>query len=248
MKKENDSDKSKIMMLISLIVVVSILIVGFVFIAVIDLTKKEGSSSLTTTTRRTYTTTETTQPETTSQALTEGSTTTTMELTTTLASNEKTTTTTKVTTRTSRLPNKPTQPTTSTTPSVIPSNDYEVTTSPTTYPGALDSWEWEIVTRINEARRKNGLKELKVASELRDLAESAADQWIALGDEGIKKYLAGNSNFRMYSNLDVSAKTLYDRTVGATKVTTSPYLEYVGVGVLEKFTGLTTYFYVIIYE
>ena len=54
----NNNDSSRVIMLVSLIIVVSILLIGFVFIAVMDLTKKQADSIIKTTTRRTIKTTE----------------------------------------------------------------------------------------------------------------------------------------------------------------------------------------------
>ena len=244
----NKNDKSKIIMLISLIVVVSILLIGFVFIAVLDFTQEGTKSYLKTTTRRTIPSTEST---------THNMTTLTTEEVVIPEEDETTTTTTTTknnssgtnTNKTTKTVVTSTKIVTSTrTQIVIPSNEYKVATGSTTYPDALDSWEWEIVDLINEERRKNGLNELLVAEDFRRIAEEAADLYYTNGEESVKSYLANYSNLRMFSNLNINARTLYTNTLNSTKVTTNPYIRYVGVGVLLKDTGLNTYFYVIIYE
>ena len=243
----NKNDKSKIIMLISLIVVVSILLIGFVFIAVLDFTQESTKSYLKTTTRRTIPSTNTT---------TNSMTTSTTEEVIMPEDGETTTTTTATTKNNSGGANKTTKTiitstkivTSTKTQIVIPSNEYKIATGPTTYPDALDSWEWEVVDLINAERRKNGLNELLVAEDFRRIAEEGADLYYTNGEESAKSYLANYSNLRMFSNLNINAKTLYTNTLNSTKVTTNPYIRYVGVGVLLKDTGLNTYFYVIIYE
>lgn len=242
-----NNDKSKVVMLISIILIIVVLIVAFIFIAFFDLKEENENNNLSTTTRRTVTTTTTTTDIFSN------------ELTTTTLPVEIKTTTTKVTTTKKITTTKritTTEKVTTTEPSiseVVPTPDSrETTTEPTTYPDSVDEWEWEIVNYINEERRKNGLEPLAVAKDLRQLAEEGADLWMGHGDQVVKDYLYGNSNYRMYTNLaEDTAYTLYKRTVVATNVTTDPYLRYLGVGVLLKsrgLSGLPTYYYVIIYE
>ena len=244
----NNNDSSRVIMLVSLIIVVSILLIGFVFIAVMDLTRKQADSVLKTTTRRTVKKTEKGTNIISDDELEKLEEIT--STTTTIPEIENSTTKTKVTTKKVAIQTTTTTKTTETTKSqsVIPFNEYKIATGATTYPDALDSWEWEIVNLINEERRKNGLNELLVAEDFRQMAEDAAYLYYTTGDDAVKSYLANYSNLRMYSNLNIDAKTLYTNTLNSTKVTTNPYLRYVGVGVLLKNTGLNTYFYVIIYE
>ncbi len=236
-----NNDKGKIMVLTSLIIAVSIMLVIFVFFAVIDITHKDASSKLKTTTRRTVNpdattgipdTTTTEVPSVTEEPTTGINTTTT----------RKVTTTSRVTTTGERVTTKPQGET------VIPSHTYEVVTDATTYPDALDTWEWNVINLINEERRRNGLNELLVARELRNKAEEAAYMYYASGSESLKPYLSGISYLYMHSNLDIDAHTLYESTLNSTKITTNPDLRYVGAGVILKNTGLDTYFYVIVYE
>lgn len=243
----NSNDKSKVIMLVSLIIVVSILIVGFVFLAVIDLTRKDAASRLKTTTRRTVVTNNQEEEPVTEPALEEPT-----EEPTTQVPTQSTTTAGTTTTR-----RQTTNGVTSTkiiteeyeyTETVIPSHTYEIANDSSTYPDALDSWEWNIVDRINKTRKESGMSELSVARELRDKAEEAAYIYYANGADALKKYLEGHSYLYMYSNLNITPDTLYDNTVSSTKVVTNPNLQYVGAGVLLKNTSLDTYFYVIIYE
>lgn len=247
-KNNNSEDKSKITMLISLIVVVSILLVGFVFIAVLDLTHKEAETRLNTTTRRTVKTTELItedikddeeeEEEDEEDELEE------VDLTTTTTSQTQGNTTTKVgTTKTTKKPT-----TTKEVEVTVPASKYTITNSSTTYPDALDSWEWDIVDMINEARRKNGLNELLVASELRTMAEDAAYIYYTNGDAAAKSYLINYANMRMYSNLLIDSAYLFENTINSTNVTTNPYIKYIGVGVLLKKPNLDTYYYILVYE
>ena len=238
-----NNDKGKVMVLISLIIAVSIVLVFFVFLAILDITHKDTKSKLSTTTRRTIKEEEntTTNSEVT-EPITENSTTTVS--TTQVASSNSTrpSTTRKTTTKvvTTVVEEE--------TDTVIPSHDYEIVYDKTTYPDALDSWEWEVINLINQERRKNGLSELLVARELRNMAEEAAYMYYASGSSAIKPYLSGYSYLYMHSNLDIDANTLYESTLNSTKITTNPDIKYVGAGVLVKNITLDTYFYVIVYE
>lgn len=242
----NANDKGKIMVLISLIIAVSILIVVLVFLAVINITHKDAKSKLSTTTRRTIKTEET--ATTTTEPTTTPSTTDIAEDNTTSVE-PKTTTTRRTQTKgpastatyTEVVTEKPTS-------SVIPEHNYDIATNPSTYPDALDSWEWEVVNLINQERRKNGLNEVAVARELRNMAEEGAYIYYASGSNELKSYLSGNSYLYMSSNLEINARTLYENTISSTKITTNPNIKYVGAGVLLKRVTLDTYYYVIIYE
>ena len=131
---------------------------------------------------------------------------------------------------------------------------HPVTDGESNYPNALNDWEWEIVEMINEERRSNGLDELEVASDLRTLAEEAADYWDDFTESELKAYLAGNSYYAKKSNNlnhNNGYLSLYQDTISKTKVTTRDDLRYLGVGVIYKengFNGIPTHYYVIIYE
>ena len=244
----NQNDSSKVILLITMIVIVSILLIGFVFIAVLDFTHKEAQNHLKTTTRRTLSTTEsiTTEPVVDKEEETTSSTT-----TTTTIQVKPTTNTTKPQSTTKKVVMTEAPAVDDEDEIVIPANTYEIATSASTFPDAVDSWEREIVSLINAERRKNGLNELAVAKELRDIAEYGAYLYYENGDAAAKNYLINYSNYRMYSNLNISAKDLYTSTLNsayAKQVITNQYLKYLGVGVIKKNTGLATYFYVLIYE
>ncbi|MCH5167782.1 MAG: hypothetical protein J1F35_07870 [Erysipelotrichales bacterium] len=239
----NQNDSSKIILLVTLIVVVSILLIGFVFIAVLDLTHKEAETHLKTTTRRTVSTIEKITTEQLHEKDEEEPTTTQTTATTKPTLTNSPSTTKKVVTTT--------QPVADEDEIIIPASSYEIATSASTFTDAVDSWEWEIVNLINAERKKNGLNELAVAKELRDIAEYGAYLYYENGETAAKDYLINYSNYRMYSNLNVSAKDLYTSTLNsnyAKQVITNQYLKYLGVGVVKKNTGLNTYFYVLIYE
>lgn len=241
------NDKKKIAILISIIVFVIILIVLFIVIVILDSQRDEEQKKLSTTTRRTVNATEVDNNgdntnQTTSNIISE-------EVTTTTSTTIKPTNKTKVT---SNNGNKVTMTTviTSTSIKVVdilpPSVSHEITFDKSTYPDSLDAWEWQIVNLINAERKKNGLNELLVAKDLRQLAEEAADLWLGSGTEVVKEYLTGHSNYRKYTNYDdVTANSLYNDTIASTKVTTNSALRYLGVGVLYK---NNTYYYVMIYE
>lgn len=241
----NVNDKGKIMVLISIICAVSILLVAFVFVTVIDLTHKGTQSKLSTTTRRTVETQVTTEGVQTTEEIptTEGVTNPPTTNTTTTV--KKTTTTKKTTKPASTVVTKPSTPDEGT---VIPSHSYEIAYDSTTYPDAIDSWEWEIVNLINQERKKNGLNEVHVARELRNMAEEAAYMYYASGSSAIKPYLEGYSYLYMHSNYDIDARSLFESTMNSTKITTNPDIKYVGAGVLVKKQGIDTYYYVIVYE
>lgn len=242
----NNKDSSKVILLITLIVVVSILLIGFVFIAVLDFTHKSAKNYAPTTTRRTYEVKEEESSTTTTTLNIESLSTTTVSTTTSTKGENKTTSkTTKATKTTTKSSVTPTEEENN---SVIPNNTYSVATTPTTFEDALDSWEWEIVRLINEERVRNGLNELLVAVDFRTMAETAATLYYTNGEADVKNYLINYSNLRMYSNLNITPTDLYTSTLNSTKVTTNPYLKYIGVGVILKNTGLDTYFYVVIYE
>lgn len=244
MENNNVNDKGKIMVLVSLIIAVSILLVAFVFVAVIDLTHKEAQSKISTTTRRTVETEPTTEEI---QEPTEEPTNTT-EPTTISTTSTTPTNTTKKTNAPVSVVTEPTKPTESDPGTIIPSHSYDIAYDKTTYPDALDSWEWEVVNLINQDRRNNGLSEVYVARELRNMAEEAAYRYYASGASSLQPYLDGYSYLYMHSNLNIDARSLYESTRNSTKITTDPDIKYVGVGVLVKKVNIDTYYYVIVYE
>lgn len=244
------NDKKKIAILISIIVFVVILIVLFIITLLLDLNSTEDKQKYSTTTRRTvnieYTedvdnkdnSSEMKEEESTTNSSTTNTTTT----STTKRINGNTNSPTKVITSTKII--------TSTSIKVVdilpPSITHEVANDKSQYPDSLDEWEWGIVNLINSERRKNGLGELLVGRDLRQLAEEAADLWLGSGGEVVKEYLKGHSNYRKYTNYDdVSFTSLYNDTIAVTNVTTNASLRYVGVGVIQK---NDTYYYVIVYE
>lgn len=245
----NVNDKGKIMVLISLIIAVSILLVAFVFVTVIDLTHKDAKSKISTTTRRTISTEPTTevQDSQTTEPTTEVPTNPSSEVPTT------TSTTTRPRTTTTRRVEQTTKPTSGDDNhddggTVIPSHSYDIAYDSTTYPDAVDSWEWEIVNLINQERKRNGLSEVYVARELRNMAEEAAYMYYANDSSVIRPYLDGYAYLYGHSNSNIEPRTIYESLINSTKITTNPDIKYVGSGVLVKDQGIDTYYYVIVYE
>lgn len=162
--------------------------------------------------------------------------------------------TTKKTTKSTKKTTK--KKTTLPTHTVIPPNaERETTESSTVYPLAQDSIAWDIFDRINRAREKNGLEPVKVAVDLRRLAEEAADYLYDFTDTEVKNYIYGLNNYRRVTNhiltYDQAVLSLYNGTVQNTDIITDKSLRYVGIGVIFRQVGLgdlPTYYYVIIYE
>lgn len=241
----NVNDKGKIMVLVSLIIAVSILLVAFIFVTVIDLTHKDAQSRISTTTRRTISTKTTDEID---DFVTEPIT----EVPITTSSEKPVTTEPKTTTTRKVVESVVTTSTTNNSSggTVIPSHSYDIAYDSTTYPDALDTWEWEIVNLINQERKNNGLSELSVAKELRNKSEEAAYMYYASNKvaDNLKSYLNGYAYLYGHSNLNIDARTIYESALNSTKITTNPDIKYVGVGVLVKSEGLDTYYYVLTYE
>lgn len=239
------NDKQKIAILISIIVFVVILIALFSFLVFLDINSKSEANKLSTTTRRTVKieySGENIDGDKVNQNNESSSTTTTSTTVKSTSKNNSSKKTTKIVTSTKII----TSVSTKVVEVLPPSISHEVVNDRSTYPNALDAWEWEIVNSINKERRKRGLNELAVARDLRQLAEEAADLWVGSGSEVVKNYLTGHANYRKQTNYDdVTASSLYNDTVEKTQVTTNDSLKYLGVGVLYK---NDTYYYVIVYE
>ena len=223
--------------------------------------KKTSSNSKKTTTTILYeeddttttTTVTTTLPSLTTTTISTETTASTVDSTTTKTTTKKTTTTTKKTTTTTKKTTKKTTTTKAPEYEEPPSNDREVTISSTTYPGALDDWEWAIVDLINEERESMDLQPLQVAVEFRDLAEYAADYWYDHSNTVIDEIIGNNSYYgrKLINAKHSSYSYLFDQTISNTDVTTNPAYEYVGVGVIYRDvgdTGMPTHYFIIIYE
>ena len=254
---------------------VLLIVCSFVVVIIVNIKNKEDKKDenkfVGTTSRRTYkTTSKKTTTTTTTDILFEESTTTTITtsqttsvpLTTTVTTTKKPTTTTKggttkkttkKTTRKTTTKKTTTKKPTTQAPSV-PDNSYTIAYESTTYPLAVDFWEWGVVDLINEERASLGLPSLEVAVELRELAETAADYWYDHSNSVIDEII-GNHNYYGKKLINASYlesyQYLYDTTVSNTDVTTNPYYSWIGVGVIYREvgdTGMRTHYYVIIYE
>lgn len=245
------NDIKKIKVLKIFIVFVSILLIILGFLAVLDLTEKEAQTHLTTTTRRTTTisTTQDKEENIPDEGFLEEIVDPTTDPTTTSTTSSKVTSTTKVITKTTK------STTTTQSSSVIPSHTYEQATGNTTYKDAVDSYEWEIINLINTERKKNGLNELIVASELRTLAEAAATLYSNSNETAAKSLLSDYAGYLIMDRYYYTPALFYAETVKQTKstatgydITTNPYIKYIGVGVIEKAKNAKTYYYALVYE
>jgi hypothetical protein len=244
----NNNDKKKILLIKIFIVFVILMIILFTAVAIIDFLVTDYDPKLVgVTTRRTYTTTSKTTTSRTTSTSTIGSTTeATSTSTTSKNSKRATTTSTKktVSATTTRIITDQAI--------IIEGGAYTEATSGSTNPNALDDYEWYIVNEINASRVANGLNELTVAVELRDMAETAASIYNTGGDSEVKAYLEDYNSYRLAStNQDITKEELLSKTLNKTSITTKKYVDYIGVGVL-KYTnsqnGLPSMYYCIIYE
>lgn len=162
--------------------------------------------------------------------------------TTTKGTNTKTTTKKKTTT----------SKTTTTTTEITTTR--KIVTDSTTYPNALDFWEWNIVDLVNEERRLNNLSELAVAADLRLLAEEAADYWDTHSDTEVIEYIGEHKSYAralINSSMTESYNYIFDLLTRNTDITTNPYYKYIGVGVIyydRGNGGMRSYYNIIIYE
>lgn len=213
-------DKSKLVMLISIIIFIVVLIISFSLITYFNI-KRENNNKENKTSEVSQTTTST-------------------ELTTT----EEVITTTKETTTTTKI--KETKITTTkeketTGLTTEPANDI-------INPNSLGSWDLLIYNLINEERIKNGLNTLSVRSSLYNLTISAVDKWPSIHDEGLKEYLNTYNYYGYQSNILSSSngyKEIASEVFKNTDVETNAYLNYIGL-YTKKIDN--KYYFIIIYE
>lgn len=249
---DSSNDKKKIFILRAVIAFIVLLIALFSIVAILDFrSDKNDPKYLGTTTRRTYKKESTTRksivPTTEKEDVETNTTTTTTSryVGTTIrhSSSSRNTNTQRTTTKSSHggsvspIPEVP---------------EYTAATGPSKHANAEDSWEWYIADKINEIRERNGLSRLTVASELRELAESAGDTYYAEGEDAVHDYLDGYNNYRFWTiNQSVNRDYLVNNTINATSVTTNNYYTYMGIGIIKHIdeqNGLPSYHYCIIYE
>ena len=125
------------------------------------------------------------------------------------------------------------------------------------FPNAKDDLEWGYLSKINSIRSKNGLVQLKMAKDLRDLAHKAAQKYYEYPSETrntlIKEYVAsqGNYSFKAYIDNNPNALDSISTIVGTSKITTNTSARYAGIALLayaDTNRGITTYSLVIIYQ
>lgn len=249
-EEEITNDKGKIALLKIAIVIIVILILSLVAVVILDITSKdEEGKKLSTTTRRSISisksseviddeeeTTTTTTDEITSEVSTNINSTSTV---TTKKSNSNTNTRTE----TYYVTTKYTYVVTQEPVTVIPSSPRTVVNGPSGYPDSVYSMENEILNLINADRRKRGYQEVRVAKELRALAEEAADLMYGYSSDEVKKYLYPNTNRRYFDNSNPSSEFLYNKF--KSDIENNKDMKYVGIGVIKKSSGT---YYVLIYE
>lgn len=213
-------DKSKLIMLISIIIFIVVLIISFSLITYFNI-KRENNNKENKTSEVSLTTTST-ELITTEEVIT-----TTKETTTTTKIKETKTTTTKE------------KETTEVTTELV--NDI-------INPNSLGSWDLLIYNLINEERIRNGLNTLSVRSSLYNLTISAVDKWPSIHDEGLKEYLNTYNYYGYQSNILSSSngyKEITSEVFKNTDVETNAYLNYIGL-YTKKIDN--RYYFIIMYE
>lgn len=279
----SNKEKMKIRVLYGVIAIIIVLIIGLAIFAFgmssgafggDSKTTKRVVKSTTTTTTSTTITSETSSFEpytTTTDFIITAPTTTTTTATTVktqtapVVSTPKTSvkTTAKKTTAKKTTAKKTTKSTTKSTTKATTTKKTEITTtraiSPyaSGFPNAKDDLEWGYYKKINSIRSANGLVQLKMAKDLRDLAHKAAQKYYEYPSETrntlIKEYVAsqGNYSFKAYIDNNPNALDSISTIVGTSKITTNTSARYVGIALLayaDTNRGITTYSLVIIYQ
>lgn len=213
-------DKSKLVMLISIIIFIVVLIISFSLITYFNI-KRENNNKENKTSEVSLTTTST-------------------ELTTTeeiITTTKETTTTTKI--KETKITTTKEKETTGLT--TEPVNDI-------INPNSLGSWDLLIYNLINEERIRNGLNTLSVRSSLYNLTISAVDKWPSIHDEGLKEYLNTYNYYGYQSNILSSSngyKEITSEVFKNTDVETNAYLNYIGL-YTKKIDN--KYYFIIMYE
>lgn len=213
-------DKSKLIMLISIIIFIVVLIISFSLITYFNI-KRENNNKENKTSEVSLTTTST------ELITTEEIITTTKETTTTTKIKE----TMKVTTKEKETTEVTTEPI----------NDI-------VNPNSLGSWDLLIYNLINEERIRNGLNTLSVRSSLYNLTISAVDKWPSIHDDGLKEYLNTYNYYGYQSNILSSSKgykEIASEVFKNTDVETNTYLNYIGL-YTKKIDN--KYYFIIMYE
>ena len=212
-------DKSKLIMLISIIIFIVVLIISFSLITYFNI-KRENNNKENKTSEVSLTTTST-------------------ELITTeevITTTKETTTTTKIKeTKTTTKEKETTEVTTE------PINDI-------INPNSLGSWDLLIYNLINEERIRNGLNTLSVRFSLYNLTISAVDKWPSIHDDGLKEYLSTYNYYGYQSNILSSSKgykEIASEVFKNTDVETNTYLNYIGL-YTKKIDN--KYYFIIMYE
>ena len=269
----SNKEKMKIRVLYGVIAIIIVLIIGLAIFAFGMSSGAFGGDSNTTKRVVKSTTTTTTSTTITSETSTFEPYTTTTDFIIT-APTTTTTTTTTVKTQTAPVVSTPktsvkttakktTKSTTKSTTKATTTKKTEITTtraiSPyaSGFPNAKDDLEWGYYKKINSIRSANGLVQLKMAKDLRDLAHKAAQKYYEYPSETrntlIKEYVAsqGNYSFKAYIDNNPNALDSISTIVETSKITTNTSARYAGIALLayaDTNRGITTYSLVIIYQ
>ena len=274
----SNKEKMKIRVLYGVIAIIIVLIIGLAIFAFgmssgafggdSNTTKRVVKSTTTTTTSTTITSeTSSFEPYTTTTDFIITAPTTTTTTTTTVKTQTapvvSTPKTSVKTTAKKTTAKKTTKSTTKSTTKATTTKKTEITTtralSPhaSGFPNAKDDLEWGYLSKINSIRSKNGLVQLKMAKDLRDLAHKAAQKYYEYPSETrnklIKEYVAsqGNYSFKAYIDNNPNALDSISTIVGTSKITTNTSARYAGIALLayaDTNRGITTYSLVIIYQ
>lgn len=272
----SNKEKMKIRVLYGVIAIIIVLIIGLAIFAFgmssgafggdSNTTKRVVKSTTTTTTSTTITSeTSSFEPYTTTTdfIITAPTTTITTTVKTQTAPVVTTPKTSVKTTAKKTTAKKTTKSTTKSTTKATTTKKTEITTtraiSPyaSGFPNAKDDLEWGYYKKINSIRSANGLVQLKMAKDLRDLAHKAAQKYYEYPSETrntlIKEYVAsqGNYSFKAYIDNNPNALDSISTIVGTSKITTNTSARYAGIALLaypDTNRGITTYSLVIIYQ
>ena len=132
---------------------------------------------------------------------------------------------------------------TTTTTTTKPYSKYQICDDATTYPNALNEWEWAIVNLINAYREKKGLDDLLVGTELRLLAEQIADNKddYYINKSGVKYITYSDKNI----GYSTGYKELYNYAIEQVRFGELKKIKWLGVGVIYKDN---THYFCLIYE
>lgn len=132
--------------------------------------------------------------------------------------------------------------TTTTTITTTEKLKYELAAKDSNYKNSLSDWEWNVANLINQYLEDNGLKSLKVSSELRTIAEQIADNDLVNDNLTSNKYIVLKDSNIGYST---GYKELFNYAISEIKFKSLKKIEWMGIGVIYK---NNTHYFCLIYE